>query len=117
MKSLNEKLTIIRDALLTVTDGKGCAVPVYHYYRPGNVQKGYIVWMEDGEDDSFDADNRKAEQQMHGTIDFYTQTEFDPITDIVQNALDASRVGFRLNSVQYEDSTKLIHYEWEFWVT
>lgn len=68
------------------------------------------------EEESFDADNRKSEQQIHGTIDYFTQTEFDAITDSIQNALDEAEVGFRLNSVDYEDDTKLIHYEWEFWV-
>lgn len=115
MKSLNEKLSAIRDTLLTVIDGEGNSVPVFHYFRSTNITKGYIVWMEDGEDASFAAENRKAEQQIHGTIDYYTQTEFDPVTDSVQNALDGAQIGFRLNSVQYEDSTKLIHYEWEFW--
>lgn len=109
MQSLQNKLMRVRDALVSVT------AKTYHYRRPSTVQKEYIVWAEDSEDASFNADNRKAEQQIHGTIDYFTQKEFDPLIDSIQNALDEARVSFRLNAVDYEDDTKLIHYEWEFW--
>ncbi len=109
MQSLQNKLMRVRDALVSVT------AKTYHYRRPSTVQKEYIVWAEDSEDASFNADNRKAEQQIHGTIDYFTQKEFDPLIDGIQNALDEARVSFRLNAVDYEDDTKLIHYEWEFW--
>lgn len=108
--SLQNKLTKVRDALLTVT------ASCYHYRRPAEVEKNYIVWQEDSEDESFDADNRKREQQIHGTIDYFTQTEFDPVADGIQNALETAGIGFRLKAVDYEDDTKLIHYEWEVWV-
>lgn len=110
MQSLQNKLMRVRDALVSVTAN------TYHYRRPSTVQKEYIVWAEDSEDASFNADNRKAEQQIHGTIDYFTQTEFDPLIDGIQDSLDDARVSFRLNAVDYEDDTKLIHYEWEFWV-
>lgn len=110
MMSMQNKLKTVRDALLTVTD------KCYHYRRSGSIKTGYIVWAEDSEDGSFDGDNRKGEQQIHGTIDYFTLIEFDPVVDAVQNALNAAGIGFRVNSVQYEDDTNLIHYEWDFWV-
>ena len=110
MMSMQNKLKTFRYALLTVTD------KCYHYRRSGNIKTGYIVWAEDSEDGSFDGDNRKGEQQIHGTIDYFTLKEFDPVVDAVQNALNAAGIGFRVNSVQYEDDTNLIHYEWDFWV-
>ncbi len=116
MMSLQDKLRGVLDALLTVTDGTGGNVPCYHYRRTKGPVAGYIVWAEDSETDSFNGDNRKAEQQIHGTVDYYTLTEFDSVVDSIQEALEAGVIGFRLNSVQYEDDTKLIHYEWEFWV-
>lgn len=109
MKSLNDILRDVQAALLTVTDN------CYHYRRPLRPKKNYIVWMEDSEAESMDAGNRKAEQQIHGTIDYYTQVEFDANVDRIQEALNAAGIGFRINSVQYEDETNLIHYEWEFW--
>lgn len=109
MKSLNEILRGVKTALLTVTD------EVYHYRRPPDPKEKYIVWAEDSEAESMDAENRKAEQQIHGTIDYFTRTEFDANVDRIQEALNAAGIGYRINSVQYEDETNLIHYEWEFW--
>lgn len=116
MLSLQSKLLKVYTALNSVEDASHNAVPCYHYRRPKTPTTGYMVWMEDGEDTSAEFNNKKEEQQIHGTVDYFTQTEFDPVVDNIQEALDAARVGFRLNSVQYEDDTKLIHYEWEFWV-
>lgn len=111
MKSIQNNLLAVRDALVGVTDA------CYHYRRPPSAEKNkYIIWAEDSEDGSFDGDNRKQEQQIHGTVDYFTLTEFDETVDGIQEALWAAGIGFRLNSVQYEDDTNLIHYEWEFWV-
>lgn len=64
---------------------------------------------------SFHADNRKQEQQISGTVDCFTQIEYDPLLDEIQEALDATEnVAWMLESVQYEDETKYIHYEWAF---
>lgn len=109
MKSLNEILRGVKTALLTVTN------EVYHYRRPKDPTEKYIVWAEDSEDSSFAAGNRTEEQQLHGTVDYYTLTEFDENVDLIQTALYEAGIGFRINSVQYEDETNLIHYEWEFW--
>lgn len=110
--SLQSKLSSLQTALVTVTS------KTYHYRRPNNVQSGYIVWAEDGEDESFSANNKKGEQQIHGTIDYYTLSEWDSTVDSIQTALNGltSVTGWRLNSVLYEEDTNLIHYEWEFWV-
>lgn len=108
MKSLQAKLKDLRDVLNTT------GVTVYHYGRPKNITAPWIVWSEDGETTSFDGDNHKGEQQIHGTIDCFTQTEYDPLLDSIQEALNTADVGWKLVSVQYEDETKLIHYEWEF---
>jgi hypothetical protein len=72
------------------------------------------VWAETGESDSFNADNGKKEQVIEGTMDFYTETEFDPLFDEIQSVLDEMCCGWVLDSVQYEDSTKLIHYSWNW---
>lgn len=116
MMSLQSKLKAVRDALVSVQTKAGAAVPCYHYYRAKGPVTGYIVWAEDSEADSANGDNRKTEQQIHGTVDYYTQTEFDPVVDGIQDVLNTAGIGFRLNSVQYEDETKLIHWEWEFYV-
>lgn len=85
--------------------------PVFHYFA--DKQKGnYIVWAEDGEGDSGHADNQKTTQIIQGTIDYFTKTENDPIIEQIQDKLSSARIAWRLNSVQYEQDTGYIHYEW-----
>lgn len=86
---------------------------VYHYERPAGVFP-VLIWQEDFEATSFNSDNIKAEQAMHGTIDYFTKQEYDPAIDTVQETLVSVGCSWRVNSVQYEDETGLIHYEWEF---
>lgn len=85
------------------------------HYRRGRTNR-FVVWAEDGEDASFHTDNHKSEQQLTGLIDFYTKAEFDPIADDVQTILNSQGVGWILQSVQYEEETNLIHYQWRWWV-
>lgn len=87
---------------------------VMHFLRVGSPP--YIVWAEDGEMTSFHADNHKGEQQLTGTVDLFTKTEFDPIADEIQKILNEEEVGWRLDSVQYEPETNLIHYSWRWYV-
>lgn len=109
--TLSDKLKLVRDALLQ-TSGK-----VYHYTKGNDAGKRYIVWQESEESSSANMNNRKAEQEIRGTVDLYTCIEFDTLADEIQTALNnADRIAWRLNSTQYEDETELIHYEWEFWV-
>lgn len=117
MKSLNNNLKAIKDALLDSVE-TGDAPAVYHYQRPAreNLTR-YVVWAEDGETGSFMVNNHKAEQQISGAIDLYTATEFDTWADRIQDALDElENVTWLLDSVQYEDETGLIHYAWTFTV-
>ena len=40
--------------------------------------------------------------------------EYDELIDKIQDALNKNCISFNLNSVQYEDETGYIHYEWRF---
>lgn len=100
----------IKDALLTV------GVPVSRYTafeQPDN----YIVWAEDNQADSVWADGKMQEQAIEGTIDYFTKTENDPNVQKIQDSLNNGNISWRLNSVQYEEDTKYIHYEWTYQVT
>ena len=114
MKSLNENLSRIKNLLVAADPD----LPVYHYQRPARESLDrYVIWAEDSEATSLMVNNRKAEQQIAGTIDLYTLQEFDPAVDQIQENLDAAEnVAWELSSVQYEDETNLIHYEWSFTV-
>ena len=46
------------------------------------------------------------------TIDLYTLDEDDPLMQAIPAALNATPAAWYRNSVQYEEETKLIHYEW-----
>lgn len=89
---------------------------VRHYFRPPNLE-GFIVWAEDGEDNPFSANNSKCELQMHGEIDYYTKTEYDPVIDNINGYLIAcDNVVFNYSVVAHEDETGLIHHNWDFWL-
>lgn len=108
--TLQQKLERIGTALVN-----GVGDNVHHYWRP-KMQAPFCVWAEDGEDSSLDADNQKAEQAISGYVDYYTKTEYDPALDAVQDVLHSLAAvmpfGWWLDSVQYEDDTNLIHYQW-----
>lgn len=105
MIALQLKLRQMGEAFATVTKN------AYHYFRPVTSFPA-LIWAESGEADSFHADNRKACQTIQGTVDLFTKTEFDPLLDDVQTALEGLGVAWYLSSVQYEDETNAIHYEW-----
>lgn len=108
--TLRNKLLAFANNLATVSDA------VYHYTRPPKQAAPFIVWAEDSEDQPFNASNQKAEQVLHGAIDLYTKTEFDPLCDAIQSALlNLDGCGWKLRAVMYEEETALIHYNWEWW--
>ena len=106
--SLQTKLKTVKDALTGIS-----GLPVGHYEYAGD-EIPYCVWAEDTESSSVEGDNQKVEQGIQGSIDLFTKQEFDPFVDLIQSALNTARIAFYLNSVQYEDETQFIHYEWIF---
>ena len=109
---MQDKIKIIPEILLEITENVG------HYDVIHKTDK-YIVWAEDSEGSSLEADNYKTEQSIQGTIDYFTKQEYDENVDKIQSALVAHRISFYLNSVQYESPDEgyagYIHYEfvWE----
>lgn len=91
-------------------------VNTYHYWRP-QMQPPFIVWAEDGEEDSFEADDKKHEVLMRGYVDYYTLYEYDDTVEKISALLNTiDRLHFRYESVQYEEETNLIHHEWRFFI-
>lgn len=111
MLSLQDKLKNLRDALVAANGAK-----TYHYFRP-RLEAPYLIWAEMTEDRSAGSNNHKDAQTIQGTIDYFTKTEFDEAVDKIQNAVNGvDGIAWKLNSVQFEEETNLIHYEWYFWV-
>lgn len=108
MTSLNEKLRAVQAALAELD------IPtVRHYYRT-DLQPPYLLWAESGEGESFWSCNAMSEQVVSGDVDYFTRTEFDPSVDAIQEALFSAARAWRLDSVDYEEGTNLIHYHWTF---
>lgn len=88
---------------------------VYHYWRFG-ADAPYCVWTEDS-DAGMEADNHKAEQGISGTVHLFTLTEYDGNIELIQAKLNSiENMSWSINSVQYEEDTNLIHYEWRWWL-
>lgn len=105
---MTSSLTKIKNALTSVEGLK-----VYHYFR-SRLTAPYCIWAEDQSDD-LQLNNGIRERSYSGTIDYYTKTELDPITDKIEEALNAhDGIAYYLNSVQYDDETATIHFEWVF---
>lgn len=86
----------------------------YHYWRSGMVVP-YVVWAEIGEQNALSANDRKQEQAIDGSVHLFTKTEFDPLIDTLQQYFNTvAGLSWYLESVQFEDETGLIHYEWGF---
>ena len=100
---------------LTAIEG----LTVYHYVAPSSKSLPYCIWAENGESSSFNASNHKAEQEIDGYVDYFTQTEFDPMFDQIQEALNGiENCGWTFESAQYGDPTReddnAIHYTWSW---
>lgn len=100
-------LQALADALITVSQN------VWHYHAPPNTVPPYIVWMEDGDNDLM-AGNSHAELCVTGSIHLFTKTENDPLYTSIPQALETAGAAWYLNSVQFEEETSLLHYEW-YW--
>ena len=95
----------LQEALAALTDR------AYHYTAAPNSKPPYIVWAEDGDND-LSADNVHAERCYTGTVDLYSRADPEPLSEAVPAALEGIGAAWYLNSVQYEEDTGLIHYEW-----
>ena len=104
--SIQQSLETFGTGLATLSSS---SYNVYHYYRP-MMTAPFIVWAETEEADDLHADNRKAETVMRVSVDVYTDTEFDTLFDAVFNYLNDNGMPFTISSVDFEESTRLIHY-------
>lgn len=101
------------DKLRMIAEGFGSiGVSIHHYHRPLG-EFPAIVWTEESAN-SLHADNGMGEQSPRGTLDYFTQLEFDPTVDTIQAKLQELGLAWALLSVQFEEDTGVIHYEWSW---
>ena len=73
----------------------------------------YGVLSLDGGAGTLAGDNTIAYQAVSGSVDLYTKSTSTADAKTVQGVLnDFEGCAWRLNSVQYEDETGFIHFEW-----
>lgn len=109
MMSLNE---LLQKLYLPFAESTQLTCPVTHYKRLSSFP--FMVWMEDSENNSFNADNLKLHQKLTGYIDYFTKAEFDPNVDIIQDILISEGVAWALSAVDYDDNLNLIHFRWRW---
>lgn len=77
----------------------------------------YGVFSPEGEADALWADGEQLAQATEGTIDLFCRSASRAAMEKVQAALRAmDGIAWRLLSTQFEEETKLVHYEWVFQV-
>ena len=108
---MQSKLQTISGIFATLAAENAPGYPVYHYQAPAETKAPYIVWAEDDRID-LKAGNIHAEKAWQGTLDFFTHTEFDSGFGYIEALFDAKGFSWRFESVQFEEDTDLIHYEW-----
>lgn len=72
----------------------------------------YGVWADDGANDLY-ADDVHAEHALEGTIDYFTRDASGAPKTAIEAVLNGE-VAYYLNSIQYENDTGYIHYEWVY---
>lgn len=98
--------------LLTALAGTG--IPLAEYAWDTQPATDYLVIQLDGQGDSLESDNVTTQQAIEGSVDLFCYSKDRANYDAVWSALRTSGCAVRLSSVQYENETRLIHYEWIF---
>jgi hypothetical protein len=94
---------------------KALKIPLAEYAWDVRPDTDYLVIAIDTEAASLQADGAKVNQSPQGTVDLFTSTNDRTVMQSVQGVLDAlDGCAWYLNSVQYEDDTRLLHWEWVF---
>ena len=92
---------------------KSSGIPFAHFAWDVAPDGDYGVWGEDSAR-HFYADGKVEEQSIQGTVDLFTRSESRDGVEAIQGVLQSLDIAWYLNSVQYESSTRYIHYEWVF---
>lgn len=96
------------DEIITILTAQGfrCAHYAWSHAPAGD----YVVWAEDGAND-LGADDHHVEHVTQGTLDLFTRDDSGTPRTTIEAALDG-RCAWYLNSIQFEEDTGYIHYEW-----
>lgn len=94
---------------------KATDIPFAEFAWDQRPDTAYGVISIDGEGAALGANLHKENQAPQGTVDLFTRDNDRADMQAVQNVLNAfDGCAWYLNSVQYENETRLIHWEWVF---
>ena len=97
------------DELLTAL--AATKIPFAEYAWDQRPDPPYGVVSLEGSDDTVAGDGRIIHQSLRGSIDLFVAGSSLDAMQAVQDAINGI-VAWRLNSIQLEEDTRLVHYEW-----
>lgn len=86
-----------------------------HYAWSKAPEGDYGTYAESNGNDLI-ADDKHIERGTEGYINLFTRDDTDTPRVKIETALNSLNIAWNLNTVQYENDTGYIHYEWEFGV-
>ena len=96
--------------LLQALGSTGIPFAAYAWAAPPQGDAWGVVSIDGGR--GLAGDNAHAEDALEGTIDLFTRRLGSADFNAVRDCLQGLDICYTLNSVQYEQDTRLIHYEW-----
>ena len=96
--------------ILDALNNTGMPFAAYAWASPPQGDAWGVVAIDGGS--SLAGDNAHAEEVLEGTIDLFTRRLDAADYNAVRGCLQGLDICYRLNSVQYEQDNRLIHYEW-----
>lgn len=101
------------DALFTALKATG--IPFVEYaWQNAPQTSSYGVISLDMQKSALWADGRRNEHTLEGSVDLFERGTPRADFALVDAVMQESGLPFRLNSIQYEEDTGLLHYEWVF---
>ena len=101
------------DKLKAALEATGIPFAHFAWDRSKRPTGDFGVWAEDSARHLY-ANGKVQDQTTQGTIDLFTRSDDGAGKEAIQTALKSLDVAWYLNSVQYEEDTRYIHYEWVF---
>ena len=96
--------------LLSELASTGIQFAAFAWGTPPDAESWGVLSIDSGI--SLTGDNTHAEDLLEGTIDLYTRALRADAFNAISAKLRTLDLAYRLNSVQYESDTRLLHYEW-----
>lgn len=98
----------LKDALISV------GIPLSHGWAH-KAKAPYLVWREDGGGDPLKANGKTAEHPIRGTVHLFEPEDLEESKyHKVERALNSIECAWDLSSIQHEQETGLVHFEWSW---